>query len=289
MQRDVMKSFITAAGLLPDKLRRECLSAPEEDRLQAEEIRLRIGRPMTVRGGGRTLFQGSVVTERDMEECLLASAGSSVHSCQESLAYGFVTSPAGHRVGICGGSDTADRLCSVNVRIAKDIKGASGKLAELFPDCGGLLIISPPGAGKTTALRDLARKLSENANIAVCDERMEVFPVHRGTPVFDRGDCDVLCGVSKSRAIDMLIRSMTPDHIVLDEITSEEDCEAIIRGCGSGCGFIATAHAGSRDDLEKRPIYKKLLGSGAFTHIALIKNRAGIRNMEITSVGGEKC
>lgn len=287
MKTDAHGSFVSAAALLPKRLRGELLSLCPEDMQKAEEIRLRLGRRLSICGEDRRLFEGCTVTAADMEEVLLSAAGSSIHRHQKMLEQGFMTAPGGHRVGICGGMNAGESPFSLNIRIAKDIRGASGRLSELFPGCKGLLIISPPGEGKTTALRDLARKLSYRTNVAVCDEREEVFPMAEGRSVFDCGECDVLHETGKYAGIEMLLRTMSPRMIAFDEITSETDCEAVINGVGSGCIFIATAHASSDADLKKRPIYRRLIESGAFSHIALLKRENGKRTAEIFCPGGD--
>ena len=188
--------------------------------------------------------------------------------CASTVSQGFITSLGGHRIGLCGevvikngkaeGIRSVSSLC---IRIARDIPGIAAGAAD---DQSSVLIIGPPGSGKTTLLRDLIRRRSETGRgcVAVVDERGELFPAGN---VFDRGErTDVLTGCDKGTGIDMVLRTMGPSCIAVDEITSERDCQAMIRAGWCGVSMLATAHASSKKDLSNRLVYQPLVRSGIF-------------------------
>ena len=129
-----------------------------------------------------------------------------------------------------------------------------------------MLILGAPGRGKTTLLRDIARQISEKSTVAVVDERGEIFPSG-----FVRGDrMDVLTGVPKAGGVEMVLRTMGPEWIAVDEITAEEDCRSLLQAQGCGVRLLATAHAGSLDEFRGRPIYKALLDNHVFDYLLIL-------------------
>jgi stage III sporulation protein AA len=140
---------------------------------------------------------------------------------------------------------------------------------------GSILIIGPPGSGKTTLLRDLIRVRSNasQGSIAVLDERGEIFPSANGESYFERGaNTDVLTGCSKESGINILLRTMGPYCIAVDEITHKEDCKALLHAGWSGVTLIATAHAGNRNDLYTREIYQPLVKTGIFDTLIILNS-----------------
>ena len=243
-------------AVLPQRLRGAELT-------DVRELRLRLGqRPCLVTGQGIRELEGAV-TEEELRFLVNAASRYSPWSAA-TMAQGYLTAAGGHRIGLCGegAGETLRQITSVCIRIARDCTG----IAAGLPMEGNLLILGAPGSGKTTLLRDLIRQRGRRHAVAVVDERREIFPEG-----FDRrGSIDVLSGVPKGRGMDMVLRSMSPRVIALDEITCAEDCEALIRAAWCGVELVATAHAGSVRDLKERQVYRPLVQTQLFTTVAVL-------------------
>ena len=250
---------------------------------EIEEIRLRCGQAVYVAVHGQErCLEGAIVTGNWLENVIARATGHAVFSAQHMLKSGFITISGGHRIGICGTAvyqsgelSGFQELSSVNLRVARQIKGIASKAADaLWLHPRSTLIIGVPGVGKTTLLRDLIRQLSDRFSfrIGVADERMELGACCNGMPQFDLGKhTDVLSGVKKETAVELLLRTMSPQWIAVDEITAAGDIEAMVRGSYCGVSFLATAHAGSRDELRQREVYRKLLSCGIFQNLVTIR------------------
>ncbi len=258
-------------SLLPPWLRQQ-MGKREQEGLQ--ELRLRTNTPveLIVCGERRWLFR--CAAPEDLSFCINTASRYSPWNAS-TAAQGYITAPGGHRIGLCGDVVTkGGAVCgireprSVCIRIARDISGIAARAAG---ETGSLLILGPPGWGKTTLLRDLIRSLSDRGqHIAVVDERGELFPPAGG---FSPGKCtDVLTGCPKGQGIDMLLRTMTPQYIAVDEITAQEDCDALVGAGWCGVNLLATAHAGSVSDLLRREVYRPLVRNGLFS-TALVMHR----------------
>ena len=246
-------------SILPQRLR-------HGDYRDVRELRLRLGqKPRLVTGSGFRELEGEVSGD-ELRYLINAASRYSPWSAQ-SIAEGYLTAPGGHRIGLCGdgAGENLREITSVCIRIARDYAG----IAAGLPMEGNLLILGAPGTGKTTLLRDYIRQRARRCSVAVVDERREIFP-----DGFDRnGSIDVLSGVAKGRGMDMVLRSMSPRVIALDEITSAEDCEALIRAAWCGVELVATAHAGSVRDLRERMVYRPLVETGLFKMVAFLDSK----------------
>lgn len=241
----------------------------DENRDNAQEVRLRLGYVPEVTCGMKFRYLKGIVKKEDLSYCINTASRYSPWAAQ-SAGQGYITGPGGHRIGICGeavvksgtmeGVRTVSALC---IRVARDFPGIAAEAVNLK---GSVLIIGPPGSGKTTLLRDLIRQISTRETVGVVDERGELFPEH-----FAYGNrLDVLKGCPKQQGIDVILRTMGPTCIALDEITAPEDCAALLQAGWCGVTLLATAHAGSVKDLLKRPLYRPLLDNGLFDHILVL-------------------
>lgn len=237
-----------------------------------QELRLRRGHPPElVFQNGSNWLEGNITGE-DLS-FVVNTASQYSPWASTTAAHGYLTAPGGHRIGLCGEAVLQEgqanglrRVDSVCMRVARDFPGISGGLTLT----GSVLIIGSPGAGKTTLLRDLIRRRSDagTRSIAVVDERGELFPSN----IFQPGKrTDILTGCFKPQGIEMVLRTMGPGTIAVDEITADTDCEALLHAGWCGVGLLATAHAASRTDLETRPVYRKIIDHKLFDMLVILQ------------------
>lgn len=277
----------------------------EHSRLDFElihEIRLRIHKPLIVIFAGREIFldeNGKAVSDpkraycispEDVKETLDYIANYSIYAYEEELKQGFITVQGGHRVGVAGKIMTdGDKIKGVkyisyiNVRISHQIKGCANEVLPYLFGQGGIchtLIISAPRCGKTTILRDLVRQLSDGSReypgytVGVVDERSEIAGCYRGVPQNDVGiRTDILDCCPKAEGMMMLVRSMAPSIIAVDEIGSYSDIHAIESVINCGCKLLATVHGTSINDIKQKPLFQKLIQDHVFERYILLHNR----------------
>ena len=258
--------------LLPSDLRQQ-VDKPGYKELQ--ELRLRVGYKPELVLRDRSLWLDKKTDKLEVRFIINAVSQYSPWAAT-SMASGFITAPGGHRIGFCGDVVTQNgvitgirEVSSLCLRIARSFPGISGDGLN-----GSVLIIGKPGSGKTTLLRDLIRQRSEKGSGSICvvDERCELFPTAQGKHCFDPGPrTDILSACSKASGVLMLLRTMGPQSIAVDEITAEEDCEALLNAGWCGVNLLATAHAVDRNDLLHRPVYRSIITNHLFDTLVIMQ------------------
>ncbi|GBG12135.1 stage III sporulation protein AA [Paenibacillus sp. MY03] len=294
--------------LLPLELKRLLEGLPADIKGQLEEIRIRENRPLEIAYGGNSRFitadsgilqdaEGAVKpTAEQCRKLLERITNYSLYAMEEELRRGYITVSGGHRIGLAGRTILDGGIVrgirdigGFNIRIAREVIGASVHLLPKLLDrtrqsIGSTLILAPPQQGKTTLIRDLARAISYGAwtgmtgmkwrgrKVGIVDERSEIAACVRGIPTFDIGPrTDVMDACPKAEGIMMLLRSMSPEVLVVDEVGRPEDADAIREASHAGVAIIATAHAYDLQDAKGRPELNKLIQDGTFAQIVELK------------------
>ena len=292
-----------AAQLLPMRLQRTVQQLPDWKKELAEEIRLRVGHPVTVLLPEGEQFSTEetprvIVSRGDLEQMCDAVTGYSRYAAAETISRGYITAEGGFRIGICGTAVVRDGqtvnlkdISSAAVRIGRERRGIAEELVPQLMKEGefcGTLIFSPPGLGKTTLLRDMIRILSDGSQqylakrVVLVDERSEIALMHQGKPQMDVGcHTDVLDGCPKAAAIPMVLRAMNPQIIAVDEISLAEDIHAMEMAANCGVKLLATVHSASCEELQRKPLLAALLETGAFSKCVRIALRDGRRSYEV--------
>lgn len=282
------------------------LTLGEEQCLQLEEIRLRCQEPLLLKLGDRdftldeqgrlseNLATGFRVDENDIYRTIASISDNSLYAFEEEIRRGFITVAGGHRVGLAGqvvlqgdSVKTMKDFSSICFRIAREVKDCALPLIPYINAGRGnatvnTLIISPPRCGKTTILRDLARHLSSGSkrtparNVVIIDERSELAGSYRGIPQLNVGPrTDVLDSCPKALGMIMALRSLSPQVLITDEIGRREDVEAIQECVNAGVAVISSVHAGTVDELQKRPVMRELLLTRAFKLAVILSRQKG--------------
>lgn len=258
---------------------------------QLQEIRIRVNRQAILKYDNEEEIIDYIPQEKEVLSILQMICENSIYSYQSQITNGFITLYGGHRVGITGNIAMKDNkitninyISSLNFRIAKEIIGTSKSIINHVisnNEINNTLIISKPGCGKTTILRDLVRNISNYGyTVSLIDERGEVAAMYKGVPQNDVGlRTDVMDNVTKSLGMKIAVRTMAPDVIVADEIGTTEDIDAINYGICSGVKGIFTAHAGNVEELKLNKNLEKLYEQKIFKKLIFLEKQGRVKNI----------
>jgi stage III sporulation protein AA len=295
---------------LPKLIRMAINQLSDDIRNALEEIRIREERPLEIVYKGQYGFVTSLgkislnprdaihPTREDCAKLLDVLTNHSVYSYEEELKRGYITIAGGHRVGLAGRTvlelgrvKHIRNISSFNIRIAREVLDCGKQVLPALLDLESqtlhhTLVISPPQKGKTTLIRDLTRLISygywgvsthlRGLKVGVVDERSELAACAKGVPTFDLGPrTDVLDSCPKAEGMMMLIRAMSPEVIVVDEIGREEDATAIHEALHAGIRIIASAHGHDLEDIRQRPVMQNLIASEVFSRYIILHNTGG--------------
>lgn len=263
------KNELAAIGYLPPHLAAAVRATAALRGGATDEIRLRVGRPISLVIRGKNAECGERCTESDIADTVGALCRHSLYSYSEEIKEGVITTECGIRAGVAGRATVRDgriaavsEITSVNIRIPHRVAGAADELYALVKASGSVLVYSPPCGGKTTALRELVPLLSggrDGRRVSVIDTRHEL--------ICDRDVCmnaDFFSGYPRNLGIDASLRTMSPEYIICDEISSDEDVRAVLRARSAGVNIICSAHAGSEDELRLDGGVRRLIDCGVF-------------------------
>ena len=279
--------------ILPERVR-HVLDQEIKDYDDLQEIKLRTGQPLLIRCLGEEKIPGGghpyIVTARDVREAVDYTSNYSLYACEEEMRQGFITIEGGHRVGMTGqvildGGHVKNLkyISSVNIRISHEVQGCADKVMPYVTrnrQIAHTLILSPPGCGKTTLLRDMVRQISDGSylvkgmTVGVVDERSEIAASYMGVPQNKVGiRTDVMDGCPKSEGMMMLVRSMAPNVIAVDEIGKKEDVDAMLYSAYCGCTLMATIHGKDMEELKKVPYVGEMMERKVFKRYVVLSEQ----------------
>lgn len=286
--------------ILPRRIRKSLIAQiPDEERLQ--EIRLRAGQEVLFYCGGQEYTlkpeECNRITPEEIQETIQYATGYSLYAYEQEMKQGYITIEGGHRIGIAGQVIMEQRgvrnfryISSVNIRVAHQVRGCADAVMPYLTSQGNVystLIIAPPGCGKTTLLRDLIRQIANGCDhlkgktVGVVDERSELGGCYLGIRQNDLGiRTDLLDACPKADGMLMLIRSMGPEVIAVDEIGSVEEVGILQYAMHCGCRMLATVHGENYQEIRGKPLFEDFFRMQLFERYVVLCRGEQIGQLE---------
>lgn len=283
----------TILNFLPKNIVELISQIPPNQQDELEEIRIRINRPIEMTMKGEPRFISYIIQPEDAFHLMNKISQFSIYTLEEELKRGYITVSGGHRIGLAGkvileeGKVKAIRdISSFNIRIAREKVGIAEPIIPYIFQGNWMhtMIIGPPQTGKTTLLRDIARIISSGdsakgihaCKVGIIDERSEIAGCLNGVPQLTFGHrLDVLDACPKAEGMMMMIRSMSPDVLIVDEIGRKEDAEAIQEAIHAGIKLMMTTHGTSMEEIRNRPSLREILDQKIFQRFVVLNRTSG--------------
>lgn len=294
MDKTFMRSFNYTVSFISPRIKKIIEELSEATIENIQEIRLRKNKPVVIVSNGESSFLTSnskttyivsnncvIPTENELVDTINKMCGYSMHTQTENISNGFITLKNGSRIGLSGTAVYEEKhiksvkdINSINIRIPRNILNISDSVFDYFQSNGlkNILIVGPPNCGKTTVLKDIAYQLSSGRmgkyyKVCIVDERNEI-----SNNDFSGPNTDVLSGFEKDRGITIAMRTLSPDFIVCDEISSANEVLKIIDGMNSGIKFILSLHSNNLEELKRKNIFKLLVSEADFDTVVLLSD-----------------
>ncbi len=308
MQLNYRDCYEKAVAGITKELKNLLMSVESHIKNNCSEIRLRINKPVSLVCGDQIYYlnifgeaacndsSAYLCTKEILNDTFSRICSYSIHTYQADIINGFVTLEGGHRAGVSGTAAVDSKgnilsvrdISSINIRVAREIRNCADRIiSEIYAEGNKSIIIAgPPASGKTTVIRDLVRQLSDRGNkLCLIDERQEIACVSKGIPQNDVGvNTDIFNGYPKEKAINIAVRTMSPDIITVDEVCETGELRAIENASNCGVKLIVSVHASSFDDVLKRMQILSLIRTGAFDKLVLLEKGNNERKISVFDI-----